>query len=521
MRFLWYTIAMDNTAIGSETVTISKAEYESMQHQISWLMEQIGLLKRRMFGTSSQKLDTTGLEQISLFNEAAPADQRLQEPETEETTYKRKKQKGKREQDLSGLPVERVEHELPPEERICPKCGDVMKDIGVHVRRSLKLIPAKIVVVEDAIHAYACEPCGKAGDHTPIVTAGAPTPLISGSLATPSLVSYLMTQKYQNGLPLYRLEKGFQFDGVNISRQTMANWIITCAVGYLLAIYLLMISCLLKESVLHSDDTTYQVLLEPGRRPQTKSYAWLYRTSGCAEHPIVIYEYQETRGHEHPKKFLQSFKGYLHTDGHEAYHKLPAEITVVGCWFHARQYWEKPLKAITSDKRTGTIAAQGLAYIEKLFAFERTWINLAPEERLKERLAKSKPVSDTFFGWVESLVVLPKSLLGEAVHYALSQRKYLENVYLDGRLELSNNRAERSIKPFVIGRKNWLFAASKDGAKASSIVYSIVETAKENGLRPFQYIQYLLESLPSATSENLEALLPWSDKLPLDCYVLS
>ena len=162
-----------------------------------------------------------------------------------------------------------------------------MKDIGVHIRRSLKLIPAKIVVVEDATHTYACEPCGKAGDHTPMVTAEGPTPLISGSLATPSLVSYLMTQKYQNGLPLYRIEKGFQFDGVNISRQTMANWIIQCAGCYLQSIYRLMISFLLKEPVLHADDTTYQVLREPGRKPQTKSHEWVYRTSGCAVHPIV------------------------------------------------------------------------------------------------------------------------------------------------------------------------------------------------------------------------------------------
>ena len=363
---------MENTAIDSETVTISKAEYESMQHQISWLIAQIELLKRRMFGTSSQKLSADTLEQISMFNEAETlADQRIPEPETEEITYKRKKQKGKREQDLSGLPVERIEHELPPEERICPECGDVMKDIGVHIHRSLKLIPAKIVVVEDAIHTYACEPCGKVGDHTPMITAEAPAPLIGGSLATPSLVSYLMTQKYQNGLPLYRIEKGFRFDGVNISRQTMANWIITCAGCYLLSIYMLMISFLLKEPALHADETTYQVLRELGRRPQTKSYEWVYRTSGCAAHPIVIYEYQETRGHEHPEKFLQGYKGYLHTDGWEAYHGLPAEITVVGCWFHARQYWEKLLKAITGDKRAGAIAAQGLAYIEKLFAFER------------------------------------------------------------------------------------------------------------------------------------------------------
>jgi len=511
---------MENTVIGDDTVTISKAEYESMQHQITWLMEQLALLKRHRFGTSSEQLDADARQQLSLFHEAdAPADGNLSEPELEEITYKRSKQKGKREQDLSGLPVERIEHELPSEERVCPECGGVMDDIGVHVRRGLKMIPARMVVVEDVIHTYACLPCGKTGDHTPIVTAPVREALIPGSLATPSLVSYLMTQKYQNGLPLYRIEKGFQFDGIHISRQTMANWIITCAGSYLLAIYLLMISYLLKEPVLHADETTYQVLREPGRRPQTKSYEWVYRTSGCAAHPIVIYEYQETRGHEHPEKFLKDFKGYLHTDGYEGYHGLPTDITVVGCWFHARQYWENLLKTIPKDKRTDSAAAQGLGYIEKLFAFEREWKNLAPKERQEKRLAKSKPVSDAFFEWAGSLGALPKSLLGQAVHYALSQRKYLENVYLDGRLELSNNRAERSVKPFVIGRKNWLFAATPEGAKASSIIYSIIETAKENALRPFQYMQYLLETLPNITTGNLEALLPWSKTLPDNCHV--
>ena len=305
---------MKSSVIEVETVTISKAEYESMRHQIAWLMEQIALLKRRTFGTSSQQLDADTRQQISLFDEEEALSD-LPGPELEEISYKRKKQKGKREQDLSGLPVERIEHELPPEDRICPECGDVMKDIGVHVRKTLKMIPAQLVVVEDVMHAYACDACEKTSDHTPVVTAEAPTPLISGSLATPSLVSYLMTQKYQNGLPLYRLEKGFQFDGINISRQTMANWIISCAENYLQSMYSLLVSYLLKEPVLHADETTYQILREPGRKPQTKSYEWVYRTSGCAAHSIVIYEYQQTRGHEHPEKFLQDFKGFLHTDG--------------------------------------------------------------------------------------------------------------------------------------------------------------------------------------------------------------
>jgi transposase len=485
---------------------------------IKYYEEQLLLSKRRQFGTSSEQLEADILQQLSIFNEAeALTDKNLPEPELEEITYKRKKQKGKREQDLSGLPVERIEYELPPEERACPDCGDTMEDIGVHVRRELKLIPAKVVVIEHAEHTYACRPCGQAGDHTPIITADAPRPLISGSLASPSLVAHLMTQKYQNGLPLYRLEKGFQFDGVNISRQTMANWIISCSLNLLLSIYLLLITFLLKESVLHSDETTLQVLKEPGRDPRSKSYEWVYRTSGCAEHPIVIYDYKETRHRDHPKEFLKDFKGYLHTDGYDVYHGLPPDITIVGCWAHARRYWENLLKTIPKEKQAKSTAARGLAYIEKLFFYERAWKNLTPAERLEKRLDKSKPVSDAFFAWCATLNALPKSLLGQAVYYALSQQKYLENVWLDGRLELSNNRAERSVKPFVMGRKAWLFAATPNGAEASSVVYSIIETAKENGLRPFQYLQYLLETLPNTTTSGLEALLPWSDSLPDDC----
>ena len=524
----WYTMHMENVSVETSKLQVEVQSLRAciaeqsaqMDILIKYYEEQLLLAKRRQFGTSSEQLDADALQQLSLFNEAeALANKSLPEPELEEITYKRKKQKGKREQDLSGLPVERIEYELPSEQRICPECDGPLNDIGVHMRRELKLQPAKVIVLERAIHTYACHPCGQTGDHTPIVTADAPKPLISGSLASPSLVAHLMTQKYQNGLPLYRLEKGFQFDGVNISRQTMANWIIHCAENFLLSIYLLLISYLLKEPVLHADETTYQVLLEPNRAAQTKSYEWVYRTSDCAGHPIIIYDYKETRNREHPEGFLKDFKGYLHTDGYDAYHGLSPDITIIGCWAHARRYWENLLKTIPKDKQAGSTAACGLAYIEKLFAFERTWKNLTPEERLKKRLDKSKPVSDTFFAWCASLNPLPKALLGKAVYYALSQQKYLENVWLDGRLELSNNRCERSVKPFVMGRKAWLFAATPNGATASSIVYSIIETAKENGLRPFQYMQYLLETLPNTTTSGLEALLPWSTSLPDDCRV--
>jgi len=259
------------------------------------------------------------------------------------------------------------------------------------------------------------------------------------------------------------------------------------------------------------------VLREPGRDAQSKSYEWIYRTSGNSERKIVIYDYKETRKQEHPREFLKNFKGFLHTDGYQVYHNLPSDIVIVGCWAHVRRPWEKIYKNLPKDKRKGSDAERGLAYINALFDLERKFKDISPPERYEKRIKQSKPVANAFFAWADSLGALPKGSLGEAVHYTLSQRKYLENIFLDGRLELSNNRCERSVKPFVMGRKAWLFSNTPDGAKASSIMYSIIETAKENGLHPFHYVKYLLESLPNASISDLESFLPWSDTLPDFC----
>lgn len=499
------------------TVEKQTAQIAKLEALVRYYEEQFKLSQRRQFGTSSEQSP----EQLCIenwFNEAEDqADASLPEPIYEEV--RRKKRVGKRADDLSGLPVERVDYELPESERICPECGEIMRDIGVAVRDELEVIPAKVIHKEHAVHAYGCANCEKNNDRTPIVKAKTPVPLISGSLASPSAVSHIVSQKFVNGIPLYRQEKGFAYDGVVLSRQTMANWLIYCTQNYLSAIYSLMINYLLKEDVCHADETTVQVLHEPNRAATSKSYEWLYRTSACSSHPVVIYEYRETRSQEHPKAFLKDFKGYLHTDGYQAYHNLPSGITVVGCWFHARQYWEHLYETIPADKRGGSNAERGLVYINLLFALEDEYRDMNPDERYTKRLEYSKPVSDDFFEWAASLSALPKSLLGEATHYAASQRKYLENVYLDGRLELSNNRAERSIKPFVQGRKVWLFSNTPNGAESSSILYSLVETAKENHLNPMQYIKFLLEKLPTAKTGDLEAFLPWSKSLPDSCRV--
>ena len=582
---------------GLETLVAKQAAL--IQHYEAQLL----YLKRRQFGTSSERsiLDSG---QLSLFADlldnvnvnAMPASPPTLE--TEEITYKRKKRKGKREEDLSSLPVVRVDYELHGDDCRCPSCDTIMRDIGVAIRREIEIIPAQAIIKEHAAHSYACpnlkcegaksdslaidvtgtsmavpfktrlqaalatslvrsplptcfQPAlnrnsyngnsdagdaydifdsnvdgkvhdtntrgGNSGGSQIIIRANSPKPLISGSLASPSLVAHIAYQKYSNGMPLYRIEKGFQHDGVVISRQNMSNWVTSCSQMYLMSIYERLKHHLLQESVIHSDGTTIQVLREEGRAATTKSCEWVYRTSGASDKKIVLYEYTQTKGAEHPKKFLSDFTGYLHTDGAPNYHKLPHDITIVGCWAHARRYFENIIKSLAEDKRKDSEAATGLAYINALFKLERDFASLTSEERYLARLEKSKPIADAFFAWVQNLGALPQSLLGKAVHYALSQRKYLDNVFLDGRCELSNNRCERSIKPFVMGRKAWLFSNTPDGARASSVMYSIIETAKENNLHPFHYVKFLLEALPNSKTSDVEALLPWSRELPDWC----
>jgi len=511
--------------IESQALTISK-----MQTLIQHYEGQLLYLKRRQFGASSERTNRdTG--QLSIFSDllgvAEPTPPPA--PETEEITYKRKKRKGKREENISNLPVVRVEYELSEGERECLSCDTFMHDIGVSVRREIEIIPAQAIVKEHAAHSYACpnpkcegivgnEKNGSLGGSKVIVRADSPKPLISGSLASPSLVAHIAYQKYSNGMPLYRIEKGFQYDGVIISRQNMSNWVIKCTQELLMSVYEQMKSHLLRESVLHSDATTIQVLREEGRAATTKSCEWVHRTSGASGKKIVIYQYTQTKGQEHPRKFFADFKGYLHTDGASVYHNLPPDVVTVGCWAHARRYFESIIKALDDEGRKKSEAATGIAYINALFKLERDFANLLHEERYLARLEKSKPIADAFFVWAENLSALPQSPLGKAVHYALSQRKYLENIFLDGRLELSNNRCERSVKPFVMGRKAWLFSNTPDGAEASSVMYSIIETAKENGLHPFYYVKFLLEVLPSAMQSDIESLMPWCESLPDCCH---
>ncbi|WP_422393073.1 IS66 family transposase ISCde1 [Moorella humiferrea] len=489
--------------------------------KLNWFMEQIRLSKKRQFGVSSERTEPLP-EQLLLFNEAeVEARPEEREPDLETITYQRRKGRTRREMNLEDLPVEVVEHRLPEEEQVCPACGGPLHEMSTEVRQELKIIPAQVKVVKHVRYVYSCRRCEKEEISTPVVTAPMPAPVLPGSPLSPSLLAYIMTQKYGVGLPLYRQEQQFKGLGIDLSRQTMANWVLHGANTWLTHIYDRLHEHLLTRDILHADETTLQVLQEPGREATTKSYLWLYRT-GRDGPSIVLYDYQTTRAGKHPCRFLKGFKGYLHVDGYDGYNGL-AKVTLVGCWAHARRKFDEALKALPEDKRNKPVAArEGLEFCNRLFAIERELKDKTPEERHHLRQVRSKPVLDEFLTWLkkQKAQVLPKSAFGRAVYYCLDQWDKLVAFLQDGRLEIDNNCSERSIKPFVIGRKNWLFANTPRGAKASAITYSIIETAKENGLNPFHYIIYLFERLPNMDIKDkdaLDELLPWSKTLPHVC----
>ena len=300
------------------------------------------------------------MEQLSLlFNEAEVyADHAAKEDDGSVAVAAHKRHK-KHEYTLDELPenvpVEVVEHRLPAEELICPECGSTMTEIGKEVRRRLKLVPAKAVVVEDWYYTYACRKCEKENTETVVVKAYREPNFIPGSFATPEAAAHLMVQKFVMGSPLYRQEQELKRQGIPLSRQTMSNWLLWSAEHLLAPVYDLLHQELLKRDVLHADETTLQVLHEPGKTATSNSYMWLYRTSGDTDRPIVLYDYQPGRGVCYPKAFLDGFKGYLHTDGYDVYHSLPDEITAVGCWAHARRKFDEAMKSLPKGKANNVL----------------------------------------------------------------------------------------------------------------------------------------------------------------------
>lgn len=493
--------------------------------KLNWYEEQFRLAQQNRFGASSEKTVHPDQLELNLFNEAEVlATPASQEPDMESVTYSRKKSAGGREAKLDHFPVDTITYVLPEEEQVCSCCGGALHEMSTETRNEIAVIPAEVKITRHIRQVYACRRCEREDVRTPIVTAPMPKPVYPGSLASPSIMAHVMSQKYVDSQPLYRQEQQFARLGLTISRQTLANWVIYGTDQWLSLLTDRMREYLLLQDILHADETTLQVLNEPGKSAQSSSYLWLYRT-GRMGPPIVLYDYRPSRGGEHPRNFLAGFHGYLHVDGYSGYHKVSG-VTLIGCWAHARRKYDEALKAmpVGADK-SGTVAEQGLQFCNQLFAIERELKDETPENRHRIRQEQSQPVLDAYLVWLrqQRSRMLPKSKLGEAITYSWNQWDKLVSFLKDGRLEIDNNRSERAIKPFVIGRKNWLFANTPRGAKASAIIYSVMETAKENGLNPFKYLVYLFEQLPQLPDpknpEVLDKLLPWSPSLPLTCRV--
>lgn len=497
----------------------------------SWLREQLRLKIQREFGHSKD----SNSDQLALFhfNEA----EQLASPAAEEPTLTpsasalpktpRKRKPSRERKDLwENLPVQRTVHTIPEGERACPHCGEERRKITEEVSRRLGVIPARFYVEEVVREVFVCDGCQEIGEHAPITTAEAPEPPIKKSIASASLLAYIADLKYCDGLPLYRIEKMLKRMDLSISRQNLANWMICISDMWLKPLYDELHNILLTKDILHSDATVLQVLKEPGRSAQTQSSMWVYNTGRSdAENSIVLFEYQQTKEAKWPKEFLRGFSGYLHVDGAPTYDAAKLlNVILIGCLSHARRGFVNALKVAPKGSKTwGTHAHRGQEFCDMLFDLEREYdkLKLSPEERAAERELYSRVVLDAFYEWLvtERPNVQTQSYTGKAMDYCLKQWTKLSNFMLDGRLECSNNAAERCIKPFVMARKCFLFSNTPSGANASAILFSIVETAKANNLKPYDYLKWLLEQLPNIrlTSSELQQLLPWSPHLPSEC----
>jgi hypothetical protein len=309
--------------------------------------------------------------------------------------------------------------------------------------------------------------------------------------------------------------------GFSLSRSTLSNWILKTSEQWLKPVTERLKENLLKEKYLHADETPVQVMKEPGKKNTTKSYMWVYTTSTNTERQIRLFKYESGRSADYPKEVLKRFNGYLHTDAYSGYEKIKG-ITHCLCWAHVRRYF---IDASPKDMNSpeGTLPATGIAYCNQLFDWEKKFKELTPEERKKKRLEREKPVLEAFFAWAEKAQkqALPKSKIGIALQYAINHKEKLQEYLKDGNCEISNNIAEASIKPFTVGRKNWLFCGSPKGAASSACVYSLVETAKANGLNPFKYLEFLLLRLPGSNFRDnpkiLDLMMPWDSLVQQTC----
>ena len=499
---------------------------QALNGKMQLMMEQIVLSNKSRFGRSSEKMTDPGqirfMEvdgKIVFFNEAeAVCDLTAPEPDDLEIrASKKKKQTWKKNEDLSGIPVQRIDHYMTEGELTAEFGEKGWKQLPDAISRCYRFVPAKVEVEEHHIGVYA----SKTDEH--MIKAPHPKNLLRGSLVSPSLAAAVINGKYVNAVPLYRLEKEFERYGLAITRQNMANWMIRLGESYLAVMYDYLHRLLYRYHVIQADETPVLVNKD-GRPAGSKSWMWVYRSGFMyPEKQIILYEYQKTRNASHPREFLKDYSGICVTDGYQVYHTLEKEkedLKIAGCWVHCRRKFHEALEVIPKDLRKQSVLYLIMNQIRAIYREEGKLSGLSSDERTARRQLVVKPLVDAFFAYLkQNSDRVPKSgKTKEAFTYALNQERYLRVFLENGDVPMDNNASERAIRGFCIGKKNWEMIDTVNGATSSAIIYSIAETAKANQLKPYEYFEYLLTEIPKhmddKNSNFLEAVLPWSETLP-------
>ena len=511
-------------------------ELQEKNNEIENLKLHINALNRIIFGSkreSTPKEENTmeGI-QTSIFGEIEDSKLKEQvENKTEEIIVHRKKnakkvQSGIKKSELKNVEQETIICELDEENKKCPECNSELVEIGTEtVRQEIQFVPSKLKLVTYVRKVYKCKKCGteESKKDTPtIMKVKTPRALLPHSFASSTLATDVIYQKYYMGVPLYRQEKVWDDRGLVLPRSMTSNWCIKISEYYLEPLYNLMLKKMKENSeLLHADETTMQCNNEPGKKASSNSYMWVLSSGELEKNKGVIFSYSSSRSSEIAQKLLKGYKNILVTDGYSGYNILEEELNRAECWAHARRYFfnSVPLDE-HKDMITTSAGYPGVKYIDELFRIEREIENLTPAEKVAQRQEKSAPILKSFYDWVYSTSqkYITNKKLKEALTYAENQKENLSKFLEDGRIPLTNSKAERAIRPFAVHRKNWLFADTVAGAKANAIYYSLIESAKVNKLNIYKYINYLLEELSkleeAKTEKEIEKYLPWSTKLP-------
>lgn len=520
----------------AETIKALNETIEELRQTVANLRETLDELNRKLFGKSSEQIRPQPPEDGTAEDTAGSGGQEIHVKEH----IRERQPKSPRDDLYKSIPVRRIECPASEDQLNCPDCDALMEHLGWQfVREEIRITMAKVERIQYFRETLVCPEC-REEDDTTIVHSDVPAPLLKHSLASPSIVANVMYDKSGLYLPFYRQEMDWKQKGVPMPRETLAYWYNKCALDYLSVIYDALHAHLLNREVIHADEVPGQVLHEKDRTPEQKSYFWIYLTGTDGLPGIVLFDYQPGRGGKYPAAFLKGFSGYLHCDGYSAYGMLTG-IILICCLAHCRR---KFFEAVPKEKRkrlklldvrseqavpepAGDIAGRedllpaekGVLFCNRLFFMERQYKDLPPEERKVKRNETEPAVWEEFWTWLDILDPVGGSKLEKAVKYARNHKESLMNYLLDGRCEISNNAAERKAKVYATSRKNFLFHDTEDGAKATAIVLSIIETAKANGLNPFQYLYTLLLFVPGHKDSpaGIEQLMPWSDFIQERC----